>query len=95
MTGQSLSESIAALDGMLFIDGGFRAGQGMRLPVENPATGEVIGHIAAATAAEVEVAVQAARRKPAQRRSTRSRFMTLVQAATKSRTNFSRASSCA
>lgn len=47
---------------MLFIDGGFRAGQGMRLPVENPATGEVIGHIAAATAAEVEAAVQAARR---------------------------------
>jgi succinate-semialdehyde dehydrogenase/glutarate-semialdehyde dehydrogenase len=47
---------------MLFVDGAFRAGQGARLPVQNPATGEIIGHIAAATAAEVEVAVQAARR---------------------------------
>jgi succinate-semialdehyde dehydrogenase/glutarate-semialdehyde dehydrogenase len=62
MADQTLSESIAALDGMLFIDGAFRAGQGARLPVENPATGEVIGHIAAATGAEIEAAVQAARR---------------------------------
>jgi succinate-semialdehyde dehydrogenase/glutarate-semialdehyde dehydrogenase len=62
MTDQSIRESIAALDGMLFVDGAFRAGQGARLPVQNPATGEIIGHIAAATAAEVEVAVQAARR---------------------------------
>jgi succinate-semialdehyde dehydrogenase/glutarate-semialdehyde dehydrogenase len=62
MADQTLSESIAALDGMLFIDGAFRAGQGTRLPVENPATREVIGHIAAATPAEVEAAVAAARR---------------------------------
>ena len=62
MTDQSIRESIAALDGMLFVDGAFRAGQGVRLPVQNPATGEIIGHIAAATAAEVEAAVQAARR---------------------------------
>ena len=62
MADQTLSESIAALDGMLFIDGAFRAGQGTRLPVENPATREIIGHIAAATPAEVEAAVAAARR---------------------------------
>ena len=62
MANQNLTQSIAALDGMLFIDGAFRAGQGMRLPVQNPATGEVIGQIAAATAADIEAAVQAARR---------------------------------
>lgn len=33
-----------------------------RLPVENPATGKVIGHLAAATPEEIEEAVAAARR---------------------------------
>lgn len=58
----SLFESIAALEGALFIDGEFRKGTGARLPVENPANGEIIGHIAAATPAEIEAAVSAARR---------------------------------
>ncbi|HRM73954.1 MAG TPA: aldehyde dehydrogenase family protein, partial [Paracoccus sp. (in: a-proteobacteria)] len=62
MPDQSILESIARLDGQLFIDGAFRLGMGNRLPVENPATGETIGHIAAATEAEIEAAVQAARR---------------------------------
>ena len=62
MPDQSILESIARLDGQLFIDGTFRLGMGNRLPVENPATGETIGHIAAATEAEIEAAVQAARR---------------------------------
>lgn len=62
MTDQSIRESLNRLDGKLFIDGAFRDGTGHRLPVENPATGEVIGHIGAATEAEVEAAVQAARR---------------------------------
>lgn len=56
----SLSESITALQGALFINGQFRQGAGGRLPVENPATGEVLGHIAAATAQEIEEAVSAA-----------------------------------
>lgn len=62
MTDQSILESIGRLDGMLFIDGAFRPGTGDPLPVENPATGQVIGHIAAATEAEIEAAVRAARR---------------------------------
>ena len=45
----------------LFIDGSWRLGEGGRIPVENPATGEVIGHIAAATPAEIDAAVAAAR----------------------------------
>jgi succinate-semialdehyde dehydrogenase/glutarate-semialdehyde dehydrogenase len=57
----SLFESIAALEGALFINGEFRKGAGARLPVQNPATGEVLGHIAAATVGEVEEAVCAAR----------------------------------
>ncbi|NWC93520.1 MULTISPECIES: aldehyde dehydrogenase [unclassified Pseudomonas] len=56
----SLSESITALQGALFINGQFRQGAGPRLPVENPATGEVLGHIASATAQEIEEAVSAA-----------------------------------
>ena len=46
----------------LFIDGAWRRGVGARIPVENPATGEVLAHIAAATTAEVNDAVAAARR---------------------------------
>ena len=46
----------------LFIDGSWRQGEGGRIPVENPATGEVIGHIAAATPAEIDAAVAAARK---------------------------------
>jgi succinate-semialdehyde dehydrogenase/glutarate-semialdehyde dehydrogenase len=46
----------------LFIDGDWRRGGGERIPVENPATGEVLGHIAAATPAEIDAAVAAARK---------------------------------
>ncbi|HET9070232.1 MAG TPA: aldehyde dehydrogenase family protein [Amaricoccus sp.] len=49
------------LDGALFIGGAFRPGAGARLPVRNPATGEVVGEIAAATPEEIEAAVAAAR----------------------------------
>jgi succinate-semialdehyde dehydrogenase/glutarate-semialdehyde dehydrogenase len=58
----ALFDSIAALEGALFINGQFREGTGARLPVENPATGETLGHIAAATPDEVEQAVAAARK---------------------------------
>lgn len=58
----ALFKSITALDGALFINGEFRKGAGGRLPVENPATGKVIGHLAAATPEEIEEAVAAARR---------------------------------
>ncbi|MGY2224388.1 aldehyde dehydrogenase family protein [Pseudomonas gingeri] len=58
----SLYESIAALEGALFINGEWHKGAGARLPVENPATGELIGHIAAATAQEIEAAVSGAHR---------------------------------
>lgn len=58
----SPSDSIAALEGALFINGQLRQGGGARLPVENPATGEVLGHIAAATPQEIHEAVSAARR---------------------------------
>ncbi|MBB3934153.1 aldehyde dehydrogenase family protein [Aureimonas phyllosphaerae] len=53
---------LAAYDSQLFIAGQWQRGSGRALPVENPATGEVIGHIAAATAGEVDAAVAAARR---------------------------------
>jgi len=53
---------ISTLAGKLFIDGQFRAGEGARIPVENPATGEILGEIAVATAHEISVAVTAARR---------------------------------
>uniref|UniRef100_UPI0035A8E95F aldehyde dehydrogenase family protein n=1 Tax=Mesorhizobium sp. LHD-90 TaxID=3071414 RepID=UPI0035A8E95F len=46
----------------LFIDGEWRRGEGERIPVQNPATGEVLGHVAAATPAEIDVAVAAARK---------------------------------
>lgn len=52
---------LAAYDSQLFIAGKWRRGAGETLPVENPATGEVIGRIAAATGAEVDAAVAAAR----------------------------------
>lgn len=60
MKNNALSESIAVLDGTLYIDGKFSTGTGTRLPVMNPATGEVIGHIAAATSDEINTAISAA-----------------------------------
>lgn len=61
MADQAVRDGVGALDGALFIGGAFRQGAGERLPVSNPATGEVIGHIAAATPGEVDAAVVAAR----------------------------------
>ncbi|MCF5024219.1 aldehyde dehydrogenase family protein [Pseudomonas lurida] len=58
----SLSDSIAALEGALFINGELRKGAGARLPVENPATSDLLGHIAAATFEEINEAVSVARR---------------------------------
>lgn len=58
---KTLQNSIAALQGALFINGEFRPGTGAQLAVENPATGEVLGHIAAATPHEIDEAVSAAR----------------------------------
>ncbi|WP_338724261.1 NAD-dependent succinate-semialdehyde dehydrogenase [Pseudomonas tolaasii] len=55
-------DTIAALQGALFIDGQLRKGAGAQLPVENPATGEVLGYIAAATPQEINETVAAARR---------------------------------
>lgn len=52
----------ATFDGALFIDGALRPGSGARLAVRNPATGAIIGHIAAATPGEIDAAVAAARR---------------------------------
>lgn len=53
---------IAELAGQLFIDGAWRVGVGDRIAVQNPATGEILGEIAAATREEVDGAVTAARR---------------------------------
>jgi succinate-semialdehyde dehydrogenase/glutarate-semialdehyde dehydrogenase len=53
---------IQDLADQLLIDGAWRCGAGARIPVENPATGKVLAHIAAATSAEVNDAVAAARR---------------------------------
>ena len=53
---------IQELAGMLFVDGAWRRGEGAQIPVENPATGEVLGHIACATPAEIDAAVSAARK---------------------------------
>lgn len=61
MKNNALAELIAVLDSTLYIDGKFSKGKGSRLPVLNPATGEVIGHIAAATTDEIDAAVSAAR----------------------------------
>lgn len=44
-----------------FIAGEWRSGTGKRRPVENPATGEIVGEIAEATADEVNAAVAAAK----------------------------------
>lgn len=62
MADTNSNEGISRLDGQLFIGGSFVPGEGLRLPVENPATGTIIGHIAAATQAEVNAAVFAARK---------------------------------
>jgi len=60
MKNNALSESIDALDSTLYIDGKFSIGTGTRLPVMNPATGDVIGHIVAASTDEINTAVSAA-----------------------------------
>lgn len=60
MEKSTLTELIKKIDSFLYIDHQFRKGLGVRLPVKNPATGEVIGHIAAATPEEVNAAVSAA-----------------------------------
>ena len=79
---------ISELSGRLFIDGAWLDGTGARIPVENPATGEVVGHIASSTAAEVNAAVAAARRAfrgwadlaPRQRAAALKRLGTLIAA---------------
>lgn len=50
----------ARLSGKLFAEGRFIAGEGGRLPVYNPARGEVIGDIAIATPGEIAATVAAA-----------------------------------
>ena len=46
----------------VFIGGQWRApGGGATLPIENPSTGEVMGALAAGTAADVDAAIRAAR----------------------------------
>jgi succinate-semialdehyde dehydrogenase/glutarate-semialdehyde dehydrogenase len=50
------------LSGKLFIDGDFVTGRGRPIPVENPATLEVIGTIALATSDEIDAAVASARK---------------------------------
>lgn len=57
-----MDRDISALAGKHFIDGAFRSGAGGLIDVENPATGDVVGRIAAGTEAEVDAAVRAARR---------------------------------
>lgn len=52
---------ISELSGKLFIGGAWVNGAGGRIPVENPATGDVVGEIAASTVDEVNSAVAAAR----------------------------------
>ena len=79
---------ISELSGRLFIDGAWLDGAGARIPVENPATGEVVGHIASSTAAEVNAAVAAARKAfrgwadlaPRQRAAALKRLGTLIAA---------------
>lgn len=79
---------ISELSGRLFIDGAWLDGAGARIPVENPATGEVVGHIASSTAAEVNAAVASARKAfrgwadlaPRQRAATLKRLGTLIAA---------------
>ena len=61
MADQATIDVVGRLDGVLFIGGAFRQGAGERLPVYNPATGEIIGHIAAAEPHEIDSAVAAAR----------------------------------
>ena len=46
----------------LLIDGELVAGQGMAEPILNPATGEVLTHIAEASSEQVEAAILAAHR---------------------------------
>ena len=53
---------MAQLSGSLYIDGAYQPGKGERRPVVDPATEQVTGEFALATAAEVDAAVAAARR---------------------------------
>ena len=79
---------ISELSGRLFIGGAWVNGAGARIPVENPATGEVVGHIASSTADEVNAAVAAARKAfrpwadlpPRQRAAALKRLGTLISA---------------
>ncbi len=50
------------MDYLNFVDGAWRDSAGPRLDVDNPSTGEVIGTLPDSTAADVDVAVTAARR---------------------------------
>jgi gamma-glutamyl-gamma-aminobutyraldehyde dehydrogenase len=74
-----------------FIDGSFRdAASGATFPTENPASGEVLAHVAAGDAADIDVAVRAARRAfedgrwsrmaPADRKKVLLRFADLLEA---------------
>jgi len=76
-----------------FIDGGFRdAASGATFATENPATGEVITHVAAGDAVDIDLAVRAARRSfddgrwsrmaPADRKKVLLRFAGLIEDAT-------------
>jgi succinate-semialdehyde dehydrogenase/glutarate-semialdehyde dehydrogenase len=79
---------ISELDGRLFIGGVWVDGAGARIAVEDPATGEVFGHIAASTPDEVNAAVAAARKAfrpwadlpPRQRAAALKRLGTLISA---------------
>ncbi len=57
------AEVLRGLDSRLFIDGEFRASpEGGRIETVNPATGEVIAEVTAASPSDIDRAVQAARR---------------------------------
>jgi len=53
--------NIAPYADKVFIDGEWRPASGGTLPLENPSTGEAIGHIAAAQTADIDAAVNSAR----------------------------------
>jgi len=57
-----MADMLDQLSGKLFIDGAFMTGHGRPIPVENPATLEVIGTIARAQKEEIDAAVASARK---------------------------------
>ncbi len=95
MTDLLTREEYGALAGGLtlprcsFIDGSFRKGAGGDLPTLNPATGQVLTHLSAADARDVDFAVQKAReafddgrwalRAPAERKETLIKLAKLMQ----------------